>query len=348
MKRITEWIKRHQVLAFFLLAYAITWPGLCLIYFIFPGNQVVEGLTGPFAVFSPALAAMLISGIAEPHPKSRSSRPRWIAFLVSWIVSAVILILYGWKIQTMEIMVAAIVYSLIALFPAWVFSSAYARTPGIRKQFSTLLKPRGPAVWYLVVFLIFPGIPLLAMGITRLFGGEAQFYLSDLGIKAAGTFLVLEFLRGFLMTGGINEESGWRGFALPRLQARYPVIVAAGIVWFFWALWHLPYDIGRGDKVAWILENRLFWNLLFSILMVWLYNRTHGSLLAPALFHPAMNAFGNQFSLTTAGRILFIGLAIFAIVSDRMWEKLPEENPAGYKVGTQAAMVAGFEHIAVG
>ncbi len=348
MKSIAEWIKRHQVLTFFLSAYAITWPGLFLIYFIFPGNPIVEALAGPFVVFSPALTAMLISGIAEPHPRSGSGRPRWIAFGLSWLVSAVILTLYGWKIQEIELNVAGMLYGIMALFPAWVLSSAYARTPGIRKHFSTLLKPRGPALWYLVVFLIFPGVPLLAMAIARLFGGEAQFYLSDMAFQDAAIFLVLEFLRGFLMTGGINEESGWRGFALPRLQARYPVIVAAGVVWFFWALWHLPYDIGRGDQIAWILENRLFWSLLFSILMAWLYNRTNGSILAPALFHPAMNTFGNQFSVTNAGRILFIGLAIVAIVSDRMWEKLPEENPEVYRAADQTSTVPVFKHSAAG
>jgi membrane protease YdiL (CAAX protease family) len=331
MKRIAGWIRRHQVLAFFILAYAISWPAFSLIYFVFPGNPAAEALAGPFAIFSPALMAMLISGIVEPLPRHESSRPRWIAFIVSWFVSAPILILYGWRIQGMELIVTVIVYSIMALLPAWVLSSAYARTPGVRKQFSTLLRPRGPVLWYLVVFLIFPGIPLLAMGITRLFGGEAQFYLAELGFEGVGIFLLLEFLKGFLLTGGINEESGWRGFALPRLQARYPVIVAAVIVGFFWALWHLPYDIGRGIPIGEILENRLFWNQLFAILMAWLYSRTNGSILAPALFHPAMNAFGNQFSITPVGRVLFIGLTIFAIVSDRMWEKLPEDSLAAYQ-----------------
>jgi membrane protease YdiL (CAAX protease family) len=65
--------------------------------------------------------------------------------------------------------------------------------------------------------------------------------------------------------------------------------------------------------------------------MTWLYNRTNGSLLAPALFHPAMNTFGNAFSPTLVGRILIIGLAVFAIVSDRMWDKMPEESLAVYR-----------------
>jgi membrane protease YdiL (CAAX protease family) len=331
VKRITEWIKRHQVLAFFTLSYAILWSVLVLYYLIFPGNPWVEFLLGDLAVFGPALIAMLLSGIAEPLPKQGSKRARWIAFIAAWLVSAAILILYGWKIQGTELVVAVIAYSIRALFPAWVFSSAYARTPGIRKQFSTLLKPCGPAVWYLVVFLIFPGILLLAMGITRLFGGEAEFYLADLGFAGAAIFILLEFLKGFLLSGGINEESGWRGFALPRLQARYPVIVAAVIVGFVWALWHVPYDIGRGVPVAWMLENRLFWNPLFAILLAWLYDRTNGSILAPALLHPAMNAFGDQFSITQVGRVLFIGLAILAIISDRMWKKLPSDHPAVYQ-----------------
>ena len=328
MKEISAWIRHHPLVAFFVLAFAIAWPGLFLVYFIFPGNWIVELLMMPVA-FSPALAAMLVSGIAEPLPKHEGSRGRWITFIASWILSSAIQVLYFWKVSRIDpTAVVLIVSCIFALFPAWVLSSAYARTPGIRKLFSTLLKPRGPALWYLVAFLIFPGMLLLAVPITRLLGGRADFYLADLGIGGAAIVFLLEFLRGFFMTGGINEESGWRGFALPRLQARYPVIVSAGIVWFFWALFHLPYDIGRGDSMRWILESRLYWTLMVSIIMTWLYNRTNGSILAPAIFHPAMNTFQNQFTVTNVGRVLILCLTIFVILYDRMWEKLPEESLA--------------------
>ena len=332
MDRVTGWIKRHKVLAFFLLSYAISWSALLFYDFIFHGNSPVEVLIMPIVVFSPALTAMLISGIAEPFPKHASSKPRWIAFILAWLFSAPILIVYAWKIYDIEeLAVVVIVFSIIAVFPAWVLSSAYARTPGIRKQFSTLLKPRGPVLWYLVIFLIFPGIPLLGMTITNLLGGEAQFYLADIAFRDTAVLLLLEFAHVFLMTGGINEESGWRGFALPRLQSRHPVIVAALAVGIVWGLWHLPFDIGEGVPIAWILENRLVWSLVFSILMTWVYNRTNGSILAPALFHSAMNTFGNQFTITTAGNVLFIGVAIYAIVSDRMWQRLPSDHLAVYR-----------------
>ena len=333
MKKLTGWIKRHQVLAFFIFAYAITWSLLLLYYYVIsPIDPGLGILLQPLIVFSPALMAMLISCIADPLPKSKSSRPRWVAFIVSWLVSAPILILYAWKIYDIEeLAVVVIVFSIIAVFPAWVLSSAYARTPGIRKQFSTLLKPRGPVLWYLVIFLIFPGIPLLGMTITNLLGGEAQFYLADIAFRDTAVLLLLEFAHVFLMTGGINEESGWRGFALPRLQSRHPVIVAALAVGIVWGLWHLPFDFGEGVPVAWILENRLVWSLVFSILMTWVYNRTNGSILAPALFHSAMNTFGNQFTITTAGNVLFIGVAIYAMLSDRMWQRLPSDHLAVYR-----------------
>jgi membrane protease YdiL (CAAX protease family) len=332
MNKLTYWIRKHQVLAFFLLAYAITWPGFILAFFIFPGNQIVEGLSAPFMLFSPALCAMLISGIAEPRPKYEYSRLRWITFLLSWVFASAVLSLYSIKVQKMDSTAAIIVISCIfALFPAWVLSSAHSRIPGIRKQFSTLLKPRGSVLWYLVIFLIFPGVPLISFWITRLMGGEARFYLDYLGFGGAAIVLLLEFLRGFLMTGGINEESGWRGFALPRLQARYPVIGAAVIVGIFWALWHLPYDLApenRIDSLAGFLEYRLFWRVVMGVILAWFYNRTRGSLLAPALFHPAMNAFGNPFSMTPISKVLFIALVLFVIVYDRMWKKLPFAHPA--------------------
>jgi len=331
MYTLTDWIKRHQVPSFFILVYAVAWVGMFLIYFIFPGNDVVLGICMPFMLFSPALTAMLISGIAEPGPKYKGSRTRWIVFVLSWLVSALIMVLHTRNNLGVTSLPANIVFGVMAVFPAWILSSAYARTPGIRKQFSTLLKPRGPAIWYLVILLIFPGFILLSFYITPLLGGESQFFLADLGVEGAGLFLFLEFTNGFLSTGGINEESGWRGFALPRLQARYPVIVAGLIVGYLWSFWHIPYDIGEGVRTAWMLQNRLFWTPLFGILMTWLYNRTNGSLLAPALFHPAMNTFGNSFLITPVGNILFIGLTIYAIVSDRMWKRLPPDHPAVYQ-----------------
>ena len=52
MDKVTGWIRRHQVLAFFLFAYAITWPLLLLYYYIFAGNPAVGGLLEPLVVFS--------------------------------------------------------------------------------------------------------------------------------------------------------------------------------------------------------------------------------------------------------------------------------------------------------
>jgi membrane protease YdiL (CAAX protease family) len=80
-----------------------------------------------------------------------------------------------------------------------------------------------------------------------------------------------------------------------------------------------------------MLQNRILWNLVVSIIMAWLYNRTNGSIMAPALFHVSMNTFGNQISMTPAGNILLISVAVFAIVYDRMWKKLPANRLAVYQ-----------------
>jgi hypothetical protein len=88
---------------------------------------------------------------------------------------------------------------------------------------------------------------------------------------------------------------------------------------------------GLCNYLARVIEYRLFWRVLFGVIIAWLYNRTKGSLLAPALFHPAMNAFGNPFPPNTVSTVLFITLTIFAIVYDRMWKILPSNHQAAYQ-----------------
>ncbi len=90
-----------------------------------------------------------------------------------------------------------------------------------------------------------------------------------------------------------------------------------------------------------MLVNRTLYMFIFSVLFSWVYNRTKGSILAPALFHPSMNAFGNNLPFTTAGTILFAALAVFAILYDRMWKKLPDGDPAVYPSSQPAVQSSG-------
>ncbi len=87
---------------------------------------------------------------------------------------------------------------------------------------------------------------------------------------------------------GYGEETGWRGFALPRIQSKYSVLVSALLLTVPWAFWHLPaffynenmMHMGVGGAVGWFVSL-----LTGSILLAWLFNSSRGSILPVALFH---------------------------------------------------------------
>ncbi len=139
----------------------------------------------------------------------------------------------------------------------------------------------GPAVLY----------GLSAVG-TSLFSNTwpdvSQFGRSDefpgLGVVAVWLVQTLTF--------GVGEEVGWRGFALPRLQAKHNAFSATLLLTCLWALWHIPaffyrpgyLSMGAGEIVGW-----LFSLLTGAILLTWLYNSTKGSILIVALFHGSID-----------------------------------------------------------
>ncbi len=331
MSKFADWIKRHQVPGFYLLVFGISWPAMIMLFFVVPSNAALQALFGLTAVFSPALVALMISAIAKPAPRQGERASRWVVFVGAWLLSWAVLSLHACKVRGAAPEPQIIIPTgLVALLPGWLISCAYSRIPGVKGLFGTLLMPRGPGLWYLVAVFAVPLVQIAGAGVTFLAGGEVDLGLRDFSLGHSVVLTGLVFLHGFLVAGGINEESGWRGFVLPRLQARFPVIVAIAIVWFFWALWHVPYDIGMGTPLESILLNRILHNFVFAVFMAWMYNRTRGSLLAPALFHPAMNTFGDTLPRTDAATVLFVTLAIAVILRDRMWQKLPEDNQSVY------------------
>ena len=106
---------------------------------------------------------------------------------------------------------------------------------------------------------------------------------------------------GFLaLLGGGQEEPGWRGFALPRLQERFGPAVGSVLLGLVWGFWHLPVFLlvpnynsaGRdpaGIAVTFLVV-AVAGTIGQSLLLTWLYNHSRGSLLIAVLAHASLNA----------------------------------------------------------
>jgi membrane protease YdiL (CAAX protease family) len=118
---------------------------------------------------------------------------------------------------------------------AGVIQQVLVGKAGADSWFRSLWRWQVGVLW-LVVAIILPAILHLAGdGVARMFGLPLS--LETAGEKTVG--LVLSALVIALISNPW-EEVGWRGFALPHLQARHTAFTATWIVGTLWALWHLP------------------------------------------------------------------------------------------------------------
>lgn len=335
MQGALEWIRRHQVLSFFALVYVISFGiGIPLVY-LFQGDHPVQRALQFFVVrlllYGPALAGMIVAWAADTGERTGDNGKRWLAFGISWVLATCVSVLYLVRTTGGEAEPSSfiLISCLGALLPAFVISGAFSRMTSMRSYLSTLVRPRGSIAWYLIALLTFPLIHLLGLIVTRAMGMEGPEPAEGMSFGLF-TLALITFIHVFFYTGGMNEESGWRGFAIPRLQARFCPLVAILVVWGFHVLWELPFDTLFSDS-PWPWMSRLVWMPSWSVLFVWVYNRTRGSILAPALFHASMNTMNpltRVLPATDAGTWLLVGFAVFAVVFDKMWKRLPLSGPA--------------------
>jgi uncharacterized protein len=82
------------------------------------------------------------------------------------------------------------------------------------------------------------------------------------------------------MDGPLGEEPGWRGFALPRMQARRSPMVSAVILGVLVAGWHLPLVFADDLGVIGLVST-----FSITIFYVWLFNHARGSVLLTLIAH---------------------------------------------------------------
>jgi membrane protease YdiL (CAAX protease family) len=167
--------------------------------------------------------------------------------------------------------------------------------------------------WWIPTLLLCPLIIGGALGIAAL-AGES---IPELYWIADPSLILVNFVV-ILFTGGpLQEEFGWRGYALPRLQSRFNALVSSVIVGFMWGLWHLPYFfIGTELTYAYGIIPQIITAILLSILLTWLFNNTGGSILVSLLFHNMFNLSNDMFPAlkTQLGSPLFIAFFVTAAV----------------------------------
>jgi membrane protease YdiL (CAAX protease family) len=321
-------INKYQLISFFVLTYLSTW--LLLLPFLLTGNEQTYGILVIIGIFCPALVNIFISKNINSKRDDIEKGERRITFLVAWIIATLI---FSFNVETtsgIESPVAIVFYAIVALLPAFILSSVFSKYSLVRRSLSSLLKPKSHVSWYLFALLIVPAIRILSIPLNHLFNLIVIDDPNPEGnlLKLAG-LITVSFLYGLVFTGGLNEETGWTGFALPRLQARFSPFIASIVLWFFWIGWHMPMQIAgfwNADMSSFI--RALIGTFFARFIFTWMYNQTKGEILPAILFHASANTCFAFLPSTYVHMVLEAVLAITIIIYSRMWKKLQKDSPA--------------------
>lgn len=223
-----------------------------------------------------------------------------LAYAVTWSFHIPLVLSKRGLIQAQIPMAIHYLGAFGPLISALILTALTEGMNGIRAVVTRWFKWRVAMRYYAFAILGPIGLFTLAVLFNRLTSGgwadlallgEAD-YLPYLGFL--GTLLL------WLLTYALGEETGWRGYALPRLQRKYSAASATLILAVIWACWHIPAFFYRDTYIQMgILGFPMFLVSITFATMVftWLYNSTNGSLLLVILFH----AFFNWLSTSEAG-----------------------------------------------
>ena len=169
--------------------------------------------------------------------------------------------------------------------------------------------------------------------VSKLLGG----ILPDLPVLHNPLLIIYWFIYMLFLGGPLQEEFGWRGYALDRLQSRHTALISSVICGFIWAIWHLPLnftsDVGpQYSVVLSMFIGSLISLVLLSVFFIWSYNNTGRSILAVLLFHASINPstfklfpmFESQSTPPYYAILILIGVITVLIIWGR--KKLVREN----------------------
>jgi len=265
-----------------------------------------------------------------------------LAYAISWVLS-IPAVLAEWNVLPNSVFI--IFFTIKSFGPflaAYIMTRVLDGREGWRNLRSSVKNFRVGWQWYAFTLLAIPALLLVAVLILP--GALESF--QGFPVNFPMVYLV-NFLLIFFGGGALGEEPGWRGFALPRMQAHFGAFRATLLLGVLWTFWHLPDFLtiaqGGGPEVGlspFYTRLPIFFLMVVSLAFVftWVYNRTSGSLLMALLLHASLNTFGIVLPLFSAPIVTstdivplmgFVSLAalILFLTRGQLGYDQPDQNP---------------------
>ncbi len=243
-----------------------------------------------------------------------------VAFAFAWVVWSPAVLLSGGVSDPQTSALLHLAGSLGPIASAFVVTALATGTAGVRELLGRVFRWRVGVGWWLVA-LAGPAILFLVAATICWLIFEGWLELGQFGRSEEFAFLgLMPYWIANIVFYGFGEEVGWRGFALPRLQTGRSALMAALILSFFWAAWHLPlFSFAMGLKSMGFVgvPGWFFFIVTGSVLLAWVYNDTGGSVLIVSVFHGtldiAINSPSGPALANVMGALVTIwGLAVLA------------------------------------
>jgi membrane protease YdiL (CAAX protease family) len=217
-----------------------------------------------------------------------------LTFVITWSVDAVLIVL-GIRVDSASGALLLILGVLGPTLSAVILSGLETGRRGMADLLRGALRWRVKVWWYAFVLAFWVVLLAIAWGVADISGIHPR--TVDDPPLAGFPFLFLIIL---LIGGPLQEEFGWRGYALRRLRNRRTALSSSLIVGMFWGVWHIPiffvqgtwhYDLVSGRSLPVTLFFIAYFVLVtvpLSVIYAWVYFGT-GSLLLTILLHASMN-----------------------------------------------------------